>query len=54
MFYLKISVCFLNLYNTNDFIQYDKVFLGVGLPLAFLWLGLGVGMVRNRSLTREK
>ena len=48
--HLKVSVCFLNLYNFNQFETYDKILLGVGVPLAFLWLGFGVGMVRHLLL----
>ncbi len=44
--YLKISVCFLNLYNFNQYELYDKIFLGIGIIVALLWLGFGVGMVR--------
>jgi len=43
---LKISTFLLNLYNWNDFEAFDKIFLGVGIPLTFLWLGTGIGMVR--------
>ena len=47
----KISTFLLNLYNFNGLEPVDRVLLGIGIPLAFLWLGIGVGMVRNdRSL----
>ena len=44
--YLKISTYFLNLYNFNGLEPIDRVLLIIGVPLAFLWLGVGIGMVR--------
>jgi len=42
----SISSLLLNLYNFNSFEPIDKVLLSVGIPLAFFWLGLAIGMVR--------
>ncbi|UJR30542.1 hypothetical protein I4U23_018072 [Adineta vaga] len=49
---LCISTFILNLYNFNGLEAIDRILLGVGIPLTFLWLSIGVGMVRleNRML----
>lgn len=41
----KISAFVLNLYNFNSYTAVDIILLVVGIPLALLWLGVGVGMV---------
>jgi len=44
---LEISAFLLNLYNWNDFEALDEILLGIGIPVTFLWLGIGIGMVRD-------
>ncbi len=44
--YFKISTFILNLYNFNGYETIDRALLAIGIPLAFLWLGIGIGMVR--------
>lgn len=46
---LSISALVLNLYNFTGFVTADRAFLIIGIPLAFLWLGLGIGMIRLES-----
>ncbi|CAF0892543.1 unnamed protein product [Adineta ricciae] len=45
----SISTLILNLYNFNDLKAVDLILLPVGIPVAFLWLALGIGMVRLES-----
>ncbi|CAF0790800.1 unnamed protein product [Rotaria sordida] len=47
---LSISTFVLNLYNFNDLETTDKLLLGIGIPLALLWLGIGIGMIRLENL----
>jgi hypothetical protein len=46
LMYFKISTFILNFYNFNGFEPIDRILLAIGIPLAFLWLGIGIGMVR--------
>ncbi|CAF1032056.1 unnamed protein product [Didymodactylos carnosus] len=47
-----ISTLILNLRNINEYQTLDKIFLGVGVPLVFIWLCIAVLMVQleNRVL----
>lgn len=43
--YLQISSLVLNLYSATDSDVIDKVLLGIGIPIVFLWLCFGIAMV---------
>lgn len=46
---LSISSLVLNLYNSTTSDVSDKVLLGIGVPLALVWLLFGIGMARLES-----
>ncbi|CAF3506490.1 unnamed protein product [Adineta steineri] len=47
---LSISTLVLNTYNYTDHNALDTVLLSMGIPIALLWLGFGIGMARLENL----
>ncbi|CAF1017676.1 unnamed protein product [Adineta ricciae] len=46
---LSISSLLLNLYNYTGYQVADTIFLSIGIPVVFIWLGVGIGMARLES-----